>query len=217
MVGGGAPDRGKCTIEVVVDGAAEVEIRGDQGVLRNLSGNPPQWRRFECTGLLPSNPAEFRFAGVDGRGRQDLVRAARLNGPPNSDSIGRGMKVNKEEMLGMLVAIELYLKRDHAADWKEWERRVKIIADSVSNVPTLTTDVEIPPIANHVPHLNIRWDQNRVKLSPLEVMKQLRDGDPSIEANPGTDKNELMIGVWMLQPGEAEIVARRLRAVLKSA
>src|SRR5712692_8630099 len=88
---------------------------------------------------------------------------------------------------------------------------------SVSNVPTLTTDVEIPPIANHVPHLKIRWDQNRVKLSPLEVMKQLRDGDPSIEANPGTDKNALVIGVWMLQPGEAEIVARRLRAVLKLA
>src|SRR5712692_11523240 len=80
MVGGGAPDRGKCTIEVVVDGAAEVEIRGEQGVLRNLSGNPPQWRRFECTGLLPSNPAEFRFAGVDGRGRQDLVRDPRNGG-----------------------------------------------------------------------------------------------------------------------------------------
>jgi len=150
-------------------------------------------------------------------GRKDLIEAARLNTSPYSDSIARGMKVNKEEMLGMLVAIELYLKRDHAAEWKEWERRVKIIADSVSNVPTLTTDVEIPPIANHVPHLKIRWDQNRVKLSPLEVMKQLRDGDPSIEANPGTDKNALVIAVWMLQPGEAEIVARRLRAVLKLA
>jgi len=150
-------------------------------------------------------------------GRKDLIEAARLNTSPYSDSIARGMKVNKEEMLGMLVAIELYLKRDHAAEWKEWERRMKIIADSVTNVPTLTTDVEIPPIANHVPHLKIRWDQNRVKLSPLEVMKQLRDGDPSIEANPGTDKNVLVIGVWMLQPGEAEIVARRLRAVLKLA
>src|SRR5882672_8688822 len=80
MVGGGAPDRGKCTIEVVVDGAVEVEVRGDQGVLRNLSGNPPQWRRFECTGPLPSNPAEFRFAGVDGRGRQELVRDPRNSG-----------------------------------------------------------------------------------------------------------------------------------------
>src|SRR2546423_15051281 len=80
MMGGGAPDRGKCTIEVVVDGAAEVEVRGDQGFLRNLAGNPPQWRRFECTAPLPARPAEFRFAGVDGRGRQDLFRDPRNGG-----------------------------------------------------------------------------------------------------------------------------------------
>ena len=72
---GGDPNRGKCTVEVVVDGAADVEIRGDSAVLRNLSGQPPQWRRFECTGPLPPNPANFRFAGVDGRGRQTLMRA----------------------------------------------------------------------------------------------------------------------------------------------
>ena len=150
-------------------------------------------------------------------GRKDLIEAARLNTSPHSDSIARGMKVNKEEMLGMLVAIELYLKRDHAADAKEWERRVKLISDSVASVPTLTTEVEIPPIANHVPHLKIRWDQSRVKIAPPEVMKQLRDGEPSIEANPGTNQHELVIGVWMMQPGDAEIVARRLRAVLKSA
>jgi len=80
FLGGGGGDRGKCTIEVVIDGAAEVEIRGDSASLRNLSGNPPQWRRFECTGPLPSNPAGFRFAGVDGRGRQTLIRDPRNGG-----------------------------------------------------------------------------------------------------------------------------------------
>src|SRR5258708_3183742 len=74
------PGRGGRTIEGVVDGTAEVEVRGEQGVLRNLAGNPPQWRRFECTGPLPRNPAEFRFAGVDGRGRQDLIRDPRNGG-----------------------------------------------------------------------------------------------------------------------------------------
>jgi hypothetical protein len=77
---GGSPDRGKCTIEVVVDGAAEVEVRGDSAVLRNLAGQPPQWRRFECTGPMPANPANFRFSGVDGRGRQTLVRDPRNGG-----------------------------------------------------------------------------------------------------------------------------------------
>src|SRR6516164_3750302 len=81
MTGGGAPDRGKCTIEVVVDGAAEVEIRGDNAVLRNLAGQPPQWRRFECSAPMPPDPANFKFQGVDGRGRQQLVRDPRGGGP----------------------------------------------------------------------------------------------------------------------------------------
>ncbi len=80
FLGGGSPDRGKCTIEVVVDGAVEIEIRGDSAVMRNLSGNPPSWRRFECTGALPGRPAEFRFAGVDGRGRQTLIQDPRNGG-----------------------------------------------------------------------------------------------------------------------------------------
>src|SRR5437879_6025353 len=80
MTGNGSSDRGKCTVEVVVDGAAEVEIRGDNGVLRNLSGRPPEWRRFECNSPLPPNPAGFRFAGVDGRGRQELVQDPRNRG-----------------------------------------------------------------------------------------------------------------------------------------
>jgi hypothetical protein len=74
LTGAGGNDSGKCTIEVSVDGAAEVEIRGDRGFLRTLSGRRAQWRRFECSGPLPANAAEFRFSGVDGRGRQELVQ-----------------------------------------------------------------------------------------------------------------------------------------------
>lgn len=80
MIRGGSPDRGKCTIEVVVDGSADVEVRGDSAVLRNISGQPAQWRRFECSGPMPANPANFRFAGVDGRGRQELIRDPRNGG-----------------------------------------------------------------------------------------------------------------------------------------
>ena len=79
--GGGAPDRGRCTIEVVVDGAAEVEIRGDNANLRNLSGQPPQWRRFDCTGPIPPNAPNLRFTGMNGRGSQELVRGPQ-NGSP---------------------------------------------------------------------------------------------------------------------------------------
>jgi hypothetical protein len=76
--GGGGGD-GKCTFEVVVDGAAEVQIRGDQGSLRTLSGEPARWVRLDCNQPLPPNPTDFRFQGIDGRGRQDLVRDPRNN------------------------------------------------------------------------------------------------------------------------------------------
>jgi hypothetical protein len=70
----GGGDHGKCTIEVDVDGVAEIEIQGDQGRMRTLSGNPAGWRRMECNQPLPPNPVDFRFSGVDGRGRQTLLR-----------------------------------------------------------------------------------------------------------------------------------------------
>jgi len=70
---------GRCTVEVVVDGAAEVEIRGDNGTLRNLKGQMPQWRRFECTAPMPFNISNFNFRGIDGRGRQQLIQDPRSN------------------------------------------------------------------------------------------------------------------------------------------
>ncbi|MCE5307948.1 MAG: selenocysteine synthase [Acidobacteriales bacterium] len=150
-------------------------------------------------------------------GRKDLIEAARLNTSPNSDTIARSNKVNKEEMLGMMVALELYMKRDHAADWREWERRTETIARAVKKVKSVETEVHVPPVANHVPHLKIRWDANVVRVTPLEVKRRLAEGDPAIEACPGTNSRELVFGVWMMQPGDAEIVARRVAGILKSA
>jgi L-seryl-tRNA(Ser) seleniumtransferase len=149
-------------------------------------------------------------------GRKDLIEAARLNSSPHSDSIGRGMKVNKEELLGMMVALELYLKRDHDAEWKEWEKRVKVLADSVAAIPSVRSETWIPEIANHVPHLKIEWDPAVVKITPRDAARKLSAGDPSIEVVPGQDK-ALVVAVWMLQPGEVQIVAARVRDVLKSA
>jgi L-seryl-tRNA(Ser) seleniumtransferase len=108
------------------------------------------------------------------------------------------------------------MKRDQDAQWKEWERRVKVVSDAVRTIPTVTTEQWVPEIANHVPHLRIKWDQSQIKLTPQAVMKLLREGKPSIEAAPLSDANTLVVGVWMLEPGEAEIVGRRVREILKS-
>jgi L-seryl-tRNA(Ser) seleniumtransferase len=148
-------------------------------------------------------------------GRKDLIEAARMNASPNGDAIGRGMKVNKEELLGMMAAIEVFMKKDHEAEWKDWEKRIKVVADSVTVSPAVKTEQYVPEVANHVPHLKITWDQSKIKISYNEVAKRLREGDPSIEVTPGSSES-LNIGVWMLQPGEDRIVAKRIRDILKS-
>lgn len=148
-------------------------------------------------------------------GNKELVRAARLNAPPNSDAIGRGMKVNKEELVGMLVALELYFKRDHSADWREWEKRVNVIRDSVASIHGVRSEMFVPEIHYRVPHVRIIWDQSASRLTVADAIARLREGNPSVEVRPNT-KEGLELGVWMLEPKEVEIVARRVREVLKS-
>jgi uncharacterized pyridoxal phosphate-dependent enzyme len=148
-------------------------------------------------------------------GRRDLIHAARLNTAPHSDTIGRGLKVGKEEMAGMLVALECYLRRDHEAEWREWERRITVIGNAVESIPGVTAERFIPVIANQVPHLRIRWDPRTVTIARDDAVRRLRDGDPSIELVPvPAEEGCLEVASWTLLPGEAEIVARRIREVL---
>lgn len=146
-------------------------------------------------------------------GRKDLIEAGRMNSSPNSDSLCRGNKVNKEEMIGMLVALEMFVNRDHKAVWKDWESRCNRIAGAIKSVKGVKTEIKVPELANSVPHLHIEWDHAAAGKTPEEVVKALREGRPSIEVRPGSDKN-LVVAVWMLQPGEDRVVARRLRQVL---
>jgi L-seryl-tRNA(Ser) seleniumtransferase len=146
-------------------------------------------------------------------GRQDLIAAARLNNNPNSDSLCRTNKVNKEELVGMLIALELFLKRDHAAVWKEWEARANHISQAVAEFKDVQTEIQVPTIANSVPHLHVVWDFEKRKLNASQMAEQLREGEPSIEVVPGS-RRELVIGVWMMQPGDDKIVAQRIRQIL---
>lgn len=145
-------------------------------------------------------------------GRKDLIEAAMLNAPPNSDSIGRGQKVNKEEMVGMLAAVERFLKLDHAAEQKEFQRRAALIQETLASIKGVKTEIWMGEIANHVPHVRVTWEQAAIPISIAEAQKRLREGQPSIEVVPGSQ--EFNIGVWMMEPGEAEIVAKRVKAVL---
>lgn len=149
-------------------------------------------------------------------GRKDLIEAARRNTLPHSDTLGRGLKVNKEEMVGMLVALERYLEHDHEADWQTWQGWAEKIASAARSVSGVEAEVFIPEIANAVPHVRVRWDSDQISSAPFEIAKRLREGDPSIEVVPQGEKaDDLQLSSWTLQPGEVEIVARRLQEALQ--
>jgi uncharacterized pyridoxal phosphate-dependent enzyme len=147
-------------------------------------------------------------------GKKEYIEAARLHTPPRGETIGRGMKVNKEEVLGMLAALELYLSKDHQAEWKMWEDQIDLISESVKSISGVETTIHVPPHANHVPSLKIRWDQSKVNISPDIVRKILREGSPSIETVG--NKNEIGITTWMMVPGQEKIVAKKIKKILKS-
>ncbi|MAR62897.1 MAG: selenocysteine synthase [Flavobacteriaceae bacterium] len=147
-------------------------------------------------------------------GKKEYIEAARLHTPPRGETIGRGMKVNKEEVLGMLAALELYLSKDHQAEWKMWEDQIDLISESAKSISGVETTIHVPPHANHVPSLKIRWDESKVNISPDNVRKILREGSPSIETVG--NKNEIGITTWMMVPGQEKIVAKKIKKILKS-
>jgi L-seryl-tRNA(Ser) seleniumtransferase len=148
-------------------------------------------------------------------GKRKYIEAARLHTPPRGETIGRGMKVNKEEVLGMLAALELYLQKDHKAEWSMWEAQIKLISDSSLEIKGVKTEIHVPKYANHVPSLRIQWDQNLVKISPSVVRDKLKNGHPSIQTVG--DKSSVGITTWMMVPGQERIVAKRLNEILSSA
>jgi L-seryl-tRNA(Ser) seleniumtransferase len=161
-------------------------------------------------------------------GRKDLTDAAALNNSPNDDVVGRGMKVAKEQIVGMVAAVDWFVNQSEETMQSEFRGRADRIAAHLKGIPTLQAQIVVPPVANQVPHLLLRYDQQRVKISPVAVKEQLRRGTPSIELNPATgsthasaglptDVNTIVVGVWMLEPGEDMIVARRLHEVLTTA
>jgi L-seryl-tRNA(Ser) seleniumtransferase len=147
-------------------------------------------------------------------GKKDLIAAARLNGPPHGGNIGRGMKVNKEEIIGMYVALDSYIKKDHNKEWKMWEDRIAVINNAVKNISGVTTEIIIPPIANHTPSLEISWDNSKIKITRDAFADKLRKGSPSIEVVSWEKENSIRLTVFMLKPRQEKIVASRIKEEL---
>ena len=171
-------------------------------------------------------------------GRKDLIEAAAANNNPTDRSIGRGMKVAKEQIVGMVAAVDWILSQTDEQIYAEARRRADTITRALKDLPTVRTEVAMAPIGNHVPTLLVRYDQQRIAIAPTEVAAALRKGKPSIEVDPNTGRvpgaerhngeiedtqirvggpDAIVIGTWMLKPGEDEVVGQRLHAVLLAA
>jgi len=147
-------------------------------------------------------------------GRKEMVANAMLNNSPHEDVLGRSAKVGKEEIVGMVKALELYLAEDHDAITKKWQGILDGVAAQVAKVPGVKTEFFTPDIANHVPHLHISWDE-RIHATPRDVAKALRAGKPSIVIAAGEEKPGLSMSSFMLQAGEDKIVAEQLVKILR--
>ena len=146
-------------------------------------------------------------------GRKDLIEASFPAMSPYG-GIGRGMKVGKEELCGLLAAVERYLKVDHAAEQRELEGRVETIRTALKNIDGVQTQRHVPVIANEVPHVIVEWDEAARGLTSADIVTKLQAGDPSIHVQrPGNGK--LLISVWMMRGDEHKIVGRRLRELFR--
>lgn len=182
---------------------------------------PPVENLWKYTGMGFDMVAFSGGKGLEGPqsagmllGRKDLIEAARLHMPPRAN-LGRGMKVNKEEVLAMLIALELYLDKDHAKEWQKWEDQIAHIQKSIADIPGIKTEVFVPEIANHVPSLRIIFDNSKVKHTPKEIKEALKFGKPAIEVANATE-DALHLTVWMMNKGEEKQVARRLAEELRA-
>ncbi len=147
-------------------------------------------------------------------GRKELIAAARLNAPPRGSNIGRGMKVNKEEIFGLYIALERFVNSDQDKEWKMLEDRISVIAKAASSVPGVKAELIPLPLINRIPTLNISWDKAKINLESLPA--SLRNGNPSIEVMGGPG-GSINVTTHMLKPGEVKIVASRIKEELSKA
>lgn len=147
-------------------------------------------------------------------GKKEFVANALLNSSPHEDTLGRSSKVGKEEIVGMVKALECFLNEDHDALDKEWQRRLDAISAEITRVPGVTTSFHVPDVANHVPHMNIAWDANKISLTPHDAATALRGGKPSIVLS--SSEKGLGMCSFMLKPGEETIIAVQLVQLFKA-
>ncbi|MBI3423768.1 MAG: aminotransferase class V-fold PLP-dependent enzyme [Acidobacteria bacterium] len=204
----------KKNVPVLVDAAAEIltipNVHLQKGAsLVGYSGGKCL-RGPQCAGIL--------------LGRKDLVKAAWVHSAPHH-GFGRSMKIGKEEIMGMLAAVEMWVKRDHQAEWNQWLAWMEHIAKRVSAVAGVTATVQADnrPLSNRSPGLSIRWDSAKLGITGADLTKLLFTTEPRITvagggrgANASATETGISITAYMMSPGDEKVVADRLHTLLSN-
>jgi L-seryl-tRNA(Ser) seleniumtransferase len=197
-------------VPVMVDAAAEIltipNIHLQRGATVVGYSGGKCLRGPQCAGLL--------------LGDKNLLQAAWANSAPHH-AFGRSLKVGKEEIMGMLAAVDMWTKRDHKAEWAQWQGWLDNISSHVTKVAGVTTKVRQPDsLSNHAPVLEIEWDGEKLGITGREVAKVLLDGEPRIALagsrgmRPHPMASSVSVMPYMMMPGDDRIAAEHLYAVL---
>jgi len=155
-------------------------------------------------------------------GRKDLVKAAWVHSAPHH-GYSRGLKVGKEEAMGMLMAVEMWMKRDHDAEWKQWTSWLEYVGGRVKTIDGVTTEITQPRgLSNRMPSLKVWWDRKKFGLGGEAVVKALFETEPRVAIFPARHETDpsltgATVNPYMMAPGDEKVVAERLYAVLAKA
>jgi L-seryl-tRNA(Ser) seleniumtransferase len=199
----------KAGVPIILDAAAEVPPPENLGKFAKMGADLVAFsggknlRGPQCSGIL--------------LGRRDLVEAAYANSSPNN-YFARIAKVGKEEIVGLLTAVELCMKKDHAAQRREWTAMLDRAAARLKGLPTVHTEYITNLDYSHSPRLSVQWDEGKLGITLSEMVERLREGRPSIEASDMTKFRPSWKGLgifpYNMKPGEEIIVADRLKQIL---
>lgn len=196
----------KAGVPVVVDAAAELPRRPNPYLSRGADlvaySGGKVLRGPQCAGLL--------------LGRKDLVTAAFMNSAPHH-AFGRPMKVSKEQIIGMLTAVELLMARGIEADYQRWRSWLQEISDALTRLPGVRTEMVDPAGASPFPTMMVHWDPARHAITAGELHAQLMDGEPRIQSHAAGDEYSFRVRPPAMRPGDAAPAGRRIAEVLAKA
>ena len=197
-------------VPVIVDAAAEVPPRANLSKFIKMGADMVGFSGGkgiggpQATGLLAGN--------------SDLMEAAFMNSLnlyASVAGIGRPMKVSKENIIGLVTAIELFTDSDEASEWAGWQSKAEFVLESLSGIPGLRVELEDDPSERQGPQPVLYFEDDYDGPAIDEIKKQLEAGDPAIYVGGGGSRQEINIVMVNVQDGEEKIIAERLNEILR--